>query len=574
MTLAAPLPNTSRGVSTRLSVDRKGEKLIYGSGRSVFVRDIADLSVAKQYTGHTLPVNVAKISPSGYYVCSGDSGGNVRIWDCVGDDQTLKNESRPISDIRDVEWDGESQRIIAVGNGKERFGHAFTADTANSVGEVTGHSQIINAVAIRQQRPFRAATAGDDGVVIFLHGTPYKYNKTLRSHTGFVYDVRFSPDGTHLVSCGADGKIILYDGKTGDLVGEFDDAKAGSVFSLAWQGDSKHLASASADGAVRLWDVSTKSCMNTWQVAQGVSGQQVGVVFAGEKIISLALSGELAILSNDGAIQRIHGHQRGITALARTPEGLITGSFDRQCLWNANLVATPLEGHTAQVTAIVSTDTFTCSIGYDDTLRIFTSGKYTKSISLPSQPRGVGAGGDKIAVALSDALQLYSKDGEKQKSTGLAFDATAAAVSKDASLIAVGGEGTVEILSQDLASLRKLSSSRTTVTALAFSPSGDHLAVGESSGKIVLYSTADGSVVTSRWAFHVGRITQLTWNASGERVASTSLDTHIYVWSVAKPGSKVEFKNAHQGGATGVVWEGEDGLITSGADGTLKKWKL
>jgi WD repeat-containing protein 1 (actin-interacting protein 1) len=50
---------------------------------------------------------------------------------------TLKNETKVISGrINDIAWDGESQRIIAVGDGKERYGHAFTFDSGNTVGEV------------------------------------------------------------------------------------------------------------------------------------------------------------------------------------------------------------------------------------------------------------------------------------------------------------------------------------------------------------------------------------------------------------------------------------------------------
>jgi len=67
-------------------------------------------------------------------------------------------------------------------------------DTGSSTGEILGHSkvrpfnlsdefrlfnflQVINAVSIRHQRPFRAATAGDDSMIIFHSGAPYKYEK-------------------------------------------------------------------------------------------------------------------------------------------------------------------------------------------------------------------------------------------------------------------------------------------------------------------------------------------------------------------------------------------------------------
>jgi hypothetical protein len=136
------------------------------------------------------------------------------------------------SSSNDLAWDGESKRIIAVGDGKEksvqpftsdfwcdttiiktlfsvetRFGHAFLMDTGSSTGEILGHSKVsyiqsfsdvhldftpllitskvVNAVSIRHQRPFRSATAGDDSSIIFYTGAPYKYEKVNYSQSPF-----------------------------------------------------------------------------------------------------------------------------------------------------------------------------------------------------------------------------------------------------------------------------------------------------------------------------------------------------------------------------------------------------
>lgn len=43
-------------------------------------------------------------------------------------------------------------------------------DTGTSTGEITGHSKVINAVSIRQQRPYKAVTASDDGTIVFHQG--------------------------------------------------------------------------------------------------------------------------------------------------------------------------------------------------------------------------------------------------------------------------------------------------------------------------------------------------------------------------------------------------------------------
>jgi len=70
---------------------------------------------------------VARFSPSGFYIASGDVSGMVRVWDAVEAVNT-KGEYGIISGrINDIAWDGDSQRIIAVGDGRERFGHWYVA---------------------------------------------------------------------------------------------------------------------------------------------------------------------------------------------------------------------------------------------------------------------------------------------------------------------------------------------------------------------------------------------------------------------------------------------------------------
>lgn len=176
----------------------------------------------------------------------------------MNEEHILKNEIRPISGkISDIAWDSESKRLIAVGEGKESFGHAFAFDTLSSVGEIAGHSKVINSVSIRQQRPFRAVTASDDMTVSFFTGVPFKYVKTLRDHTRFVHAVEFSPNGDFFASVGADGKIFVYDGKEGEKVAELP-GHQGSIFALSWSPDSTQILTSSADYTAKIWDVNTK----------------------------------------------------------------------------------------------------------------------------------------------------------------------------------------------------------------------------------------------------------------------------------------------------------------------------
>lgn len=218
--------------------------------------------IADQYTEHTANVTVAKYSPSGFYIASGDVNGNVRIWDTTQAEHILKYEIKVIAgEIRDIAWDSESKRVIAVGNGQERFGHAFSYDSGSSVGEITGHSKTINSADIKPTRPFRAVTVSDDLTVGYFEGPPFKYKQSNKEHTRFVNCVRFSPNGEHFATVGSDMKIFLFDGKTGERVAELggEGAHTGSIFSCSWSPDSKQLLTASADKTVKLWNIESRS---------------------------------------------------------------------------------------------------------------------------------------------------------------------------------------------------------------------------------------------------------------------------------------------------------------------------
>lgn len=50
-----------------------------------------------------------------------DQSGKVRIWDTVNKEHLLKNEFQPIGGpIKDISWSLDSQRVVVVGEGRER----------------------------------------------------------------------------------------------------------------------------------------------------------------------------------------------------------------------------------------------------------------------------------------------------------------------------------------------------------------------------------------------------------------------------------------------------------------------
>lgn len=580
---------------TQLSVDAKGERITYASGKSIFVRSIDNPSITKQYTGHKNQITtVARFSPSGFYIASGDRAGNVRVWDSLEAENT-KGEYAIISGpIKDIAWDGDSQRIIAVGKGSQRFGHCITADSGNSVGEISGHSKAINSVALRQQRPLRAATVSDDGTMCFFHGAPFKFNsKQGETHTNFIYGTAFSPDGNHLVTVGADRRIQLYDGRTGEPTVKISDGEhKGSILSVSWAKDSQSFVTASTDGTVKLWGLEPGNAKHTWELG----GQQFGVVVVNGRsdglIISINKQGDLLYLypNSTQASKIIQGHNKSITAISSSSDGrgqtLFTGSFDgRVCKWDiASGVGLAVEGeaHSNQVVQFAGDDGQTYSVGWDDKLRTINepAGAYSaEAIPVSSQPQGIAASGGRAFVATIDGVDVY-ESGKLISENRVGY--TPGAIAVFGSTVATGAGNSVKLYSTDslgkLNEIKSLDRSTHPISRLAFSNDGKFLAAGNDNGNIDPYDTSSWEVAAKcadRWAAHNrNKITSIAWNDAATHVASGSRGADVVIYSLAQPGRKVKAENAHLEGVTGVAWVEGGKLASVGSDAAVKIWAV
>ncbi|KAF2151164.1 tricorn protease domain 2-containing protein [Myriangium duriaei CBS 260.36] len=597
----AAAPTTTRAQPCPISADSKGERIAYASGKSIFVRSIDRPHESRQYTETTAQTTVARFSPSGFYIASGDVAGTVRVWDCVGEGAT-RGEYHIISGrINDIAWDGDSQRIIAVGDGKERFGHCVTADSGNSVGEISGHSKQINCVSIRQQRPLRAATGSDDSSMVFYHGAPFKFNTSVRGkHDKFVYGCGFSPDGAHLVTVGSDRKVWIYDGKTGEPVKEIGQGvHTGSIFAVSWSKDSKRFVTASADQTIRIWELESGKNTVTWRLGEegkvSVPDQQVGVVWARDGlIISVDLEGNLNYLEEgkDKPIRIVQGHQKTITAAGYIPDSktLWTGSFEGKiCAWDlTNGAAEKADGetHSNYVSGLTgSPDGRIYSVGWDDTVRTLDTSARSfigGTVKADAQPKAVAAasvgGKTTVLVATPAGVEIYV-DGQKQGLQKLASPPTSiAAAGAD---VAVGCEDkairTFTLSGSSLSAVSELKDGTGVPSTLAFSSgSSPHLAAGLANGKILVYAKEGSAwkLVTNRWSAHTARVTGVSWSPDGKKAVSGGLDTNIFVWSLADPGKRVKAGNAHKDGVGGVVWVDERRVVSCGADAAVKCWKV
>ncbi|XGW21746.1 hypothetical protein V3C99_004594 [Haemonchus contortus] len=557
----ASLPRTVRGFPTVITSSPKGDKIIYCNGNSVFIVDVENVTNVDIYTEHPVATTVAKMSPSGFYIASGDSAGNVRIWDTTQSTHILKATYQVFSgSVRDIAWNDDSKRIAAVGEGRERFGHVFLFDTGTSNGNLSGQSRPMSSIDFRPTRPYRLISGSEDNTVAIFEGPPFKFKTTFHEHSRFVHVTRYSPDGSLFASAGADGKVVLFEGTEGTKTGELVDesvktgaAHSGSVFGLAWSPCGKRIATASGDKTVKIWNVPEKTLEKVVTFGDSTEDQQIGISWSPKALLSVSLAGFLSFIDTAGSITKVvQGHNKGITALALSSckRFLITADFEgHMTRWNvSNGESFRIQPslHNSQVVGLtVGRDELLMSCAWDDTVR-FTHGAVSSndsikstSVKLPSQPQGMATSPEGNSTVIACYKNILVFEGEKLSvDLGVSFNPSCAAIYGD--LVAVGGQDSkVHVYSFSGGALREKTviAHSTPITRVAFSPNGKYLVATDSGRKVVPYSVDDFKTIAQKeWTFHTAKVNCVAWSPDNRHLATGGLDTNIIVWDLERSG--------------------------------------
>jgi len=492
--------------------------------------------------------------------------------------------------------------VIAVGTNAR----AFNLD-GGSVGEIIGHAKPITSLAIKPSDPgvrvLSVVTGSEDRSVAFFGSVPLKFQSKLDGlHEKDILGVAISPDGSKLITVGADTRIQLYvyntEGKrfehkttiskSGDKIGH-----TGTILGVSWAGDSKRFATAgAADRTVKMWDVETGTVLRSWTFGKDFNHQQVGIVWppnrSDDLIISLSLNGDLNYIKPDSEqpVRVVQGQYHSISAMTVSGQTLFTGGGvdGKVYSWDvASGTGTIVSGdsHTTKVLGFTRTDEKLYSVALNNRLRTIdlSTKAFTDVLELPSEPRGVAAADGRVYVVLNDRIVIYVSGREAGKIT-VPEKEEATAVVAYGSLIAVGTSHSAVRLykvdgSNKATQIDESTKPTSAITALAFSKDGSRLAAGTHRGPIYVYEAKADALqfVTDQWSAHTARVSCLAWNDKGTHVVSGSLDTHIFVWSYDDPTSRDQKANAHKEGVNGVAWVGEKKLASAGSDASVKIWE-
>jgi dipeptidyl aminopeptidase/acylaminoacyl peptidase len=201
--------------------------------------------------------------------------------------------------------------------------------------------------------------------------------RRFEGSAGEVTAVAFSPDGSQMISGGADKLIRLWDVKTGQDLRRFE-GHTDSVTGVAFSPDGKRILSGSSDKTVRLWDAATGKELRR---LESHTGGVLHVCFSPDGQTAASGSWDhtarLWNLSNGEQIRALE-HGDFVVGVAFSPDGrqLATGSWDHLVrLWDVKTgeEVRRFEGHTDKAgdVAFAADGTAILSGSTDQTLRLW-----------------------------------------------------------------------------------------------------------------------------------------------------------------------------------------------------------
>jgi WD40 repeat protein/serine/threonine protein kinase len=359
-------------------------------------------------------------------------------------------------------------------------------------------------------------------------------------HSASARHIVFSPDGQRLVSCGEDGKVIVWDflarQRIATLMGH-----QGWVNWVDYSSDGKSFATAGQDQTVIVWDATTL--------------QRAAV---------------------------LREHRSGVNMIAFSPDGkwLVSASADndqRLIIWEVNgwrkaqeiayamkwgqILFSPDSRHLIRPSG-ASWDVATGQRLSDDITEL---GGYGALNAQGSQALSIDGAGNVALLDLSQHKIVFRTRGHQ-------FHGRVAIFSPDGRFWATGSE---DIVLWDAATRTKLLRLPyvSEVWGLALSRDGRWLVSSYTDGEILLWDMKEREVAAS-FNEHSGSVRAVAFSVDGRRLASASEDKSVVVWNVAQ-GRKEVMLAGHNTRVTSVVFPPNgDWLVSGDQDGHVIRWDM
>ncbi len=459
-------------------------------------------------------------------------------------------EPIPVGDVLTVVVTPDGSTIVT--GSRDGTVHLWDTQTGEVTATLTGPTKGIEEAAIDPSGRWLVAV-GADGLWRWDLDAKATGGELVDRPTGALWSVAFSADGERLATAAEDGVVQVYDATSGRRDGDAFTADV-DFLSVAFTPDGKRLLAGTGEGRLFSWDVERHEAIGTPLSVHGTNDVWELVVDpAGQ---------EVATASSDGTA-RVWSLESG--ALVASPFMNSDGSPSlddvRGLVWSSDgesLLASGADGRVHEWDLVTRTEVDVSAIGHDDSVTDASA-----------------SADESILVTLGRDQDVRVWDRRDRQAAvapvaNLDVGLYGVALSSDGSTIAASdSQGAIHVILPS-GDQRELSGHTGRVLGLAFLSDG-RLVSGGDDGALRVWDMETGRSVEIREGASPDAITSLSVASDGDRIAASSADGVVRVWSVngLEPIAETPRQPVS---ANKVVYGPSGGLVAAYNDGVVRFW--
>ncbi|MYI84053.1 MAG: T9SS type A sorting domain-containing protein, partial [Rhodothermaceae bacterium] len=529
-------------------------------------------------------------SPDGKMLASGSDDEMVKLWDVETNANTATLEGHTDA-VYSVAFSPDGKMLASGGGTFDETVKLWDVETNANIATLEGHEDGVSSVAFSPDGTMLASGVGDAFFPEFFPESSDNRVKlwdvasgepiaSLGGHTGEVWSVAFSPDGTMLASAGGtfDNRVKLWDVASGEPIATLE-GHMDVVSSVAFLSDGTRLAARSGYSAVAFSSDVTRlatgsdNAILVWDVDSGDQTTSLGghaLSPDGTRLAAVSENGKILLWDVDSGerITTLEGHAGGaeagtVSLLAFSPDGtrLASGSglFGDYAilLWDVDSgerIAT-LEGHTGGPWGAISALAFS-----PDGTRLASASFDTESFD-----------GTMLLVWDVDTGERTATLVEGRRLGGQWGEISSLTFSPDGTRLAAGSGNTIPLWDVETnTNITTLEGHADWVNSVSFSPDGATLASGAGDGTILLWDVAEwtnsGTAVAANKLIGLPDELQLQQNAPNPFNSQTVLSyflpksgpVRLELFSVTGQRVAILRQEHQEGGYYRLHWNGRD----------------
>lgn len=228
----------------------KGEALAIADNNTIKVYSTNSKELISEFeNGHKGQILTIDISKDSTLLVSGGKDSTIVIWDFINKKilKSLKYHKGIITSIK-ISSDG---RFLASG-GTDKKVYLFDLKL-NQVLNEFADTDIVTSVTFSPDGEL-IVTAGADRLINVYSVESGKLLKSFKGNRSWIRDIDVSKNGTMLISCGDDSRIIIWNISDINRIRELDHSRFGFnwLLSASFNKDSKTYVLSGMDGSVRI----------------------------------------------------------------------------------------------------------------------------------------------------------------------------------------------------------------------------------------------------------------------------------------------------------------------------------